>query len=307
MAGSHDTGSNCDRCAASVVLQSFTSNASIRDTLVRPSSKPSLNCSCDVPKAETMPIPETFTGRRTPGRLPWVMRLSSIAHALVVACAALAVIALAATTSFGQAARKVATSRPGEQSFEDLYRRGHQTSAGITTLTARFTESTTSALLAVPLVAHGTLAVHRPSRVALRYAAPEHRVIVIDGDTMTSAWPSRNLRQVLDIGRTQRRIQQYLTSDSTVELRRQFAIDLRWDTERHGCFEVVLTPKRTRIRETLTAPDTLGRSHIVSPQRDSYDICERGYQDDGFPRCQTQPFPRGTNFQSRALKVDVTG
>ena len=112
-------------------------------------------------------------------------------------------------------------------SFDELYRRGYQTGAGIKTLTARFTETTTSSLLTRPLVAHGTLAVQRPSQVALRFADPEQRVVLISGERMTVSWPARNLRQVSNVSSSQNRIQKYLASDSPEELRRQFTIEHR--------------------------------------------------------------------------------
>ena len=65
-----------------------------------------------------------------------------------------------------------------------------QVNADLKTLTAHFTETTTSSLLTRPLVSRGTLAVERPSRVVLRYDEPEARVVLIDGDTMTMSWPA---------------------------------------------------------------------------------------------------------------------
>jgi outer membrane lipoprotein-sorting protein len=140
-------------------------------------------------------------------------------------------------------------------SFDELYRRGYQTGAGIKTLTARFTETTTSSLLTRPLVAHGTLTVQRPSQVALRFADPEQRIVLISGERMTVSWPARNLRQVSNVSSSQNRIQKYLASDSPEELRRQFTIEHRDPGERPGTYEFVLTPKRNRIRDTLARLD----------------------------------------------------
>src|SRR4051812_6934319 len=72
-----------------------------------------------------------------------------------------------------------ASNRAATPSFDRLYDEGQQRNAAMKTLTARFTETTTSALLVRPLVAHGMLAVERPSRVALRYSDPDARVILI--------------------------------------------------------------------------------------------------------------------------------
>ena len=157
-----------------------------------------------------------------------------------------------------RASGAVAASPPGprlRESFDELYPRGYQTGAGIKTLTARFTETTTSSLLTRPLVARGTLAVQRPSRVALRFTDPEPRVVLIDGDRMTTSWPARNLRQVSNIASSQGRIQKYLANDSADELRRQFDIEVHDPGERPRTYEFVLTPKRKQIRDTLTRLD----------------------------------------------------
>lgn len=171
----------------------------------------------------------------------------------MAAFAALALIAALSAGSSAQSGPSPSTST--NESFDALYRHGHQTSAGIKTLTARFTETTTSSLLTRPLVARGTLAVERPSRVVLRYADPEQRVVLIDGDRMTMSWPSRKIRQVSNVSSAQDRIQKYLASESAAELRRQFEIELRDQRERPETYEVGLIPKRKQIRETTTRLD----------------------------------------------------
>jgi len=147
------------------------------------------------------------------------------------------------------------TAAAAQESFDDLYRRGQQANAGIKTMTAQFTETTTSSLLARPLVSRGTLAVQRPSRVILRYADPEPRVVLIDGNKLTLAWPSRQLRQESDIRRAQERIQRYFVNGSAADLRGEFDIEQRQASERPGLLELRLRPKRRQIRDTLTLLD----------------------------------------------------
>jgi outer membrane lipoprotein-sorting protein len=137
---------------------------------------------------------------------------------------------------------------PQAESFDQLYEHGQRINAAMRTLTAHFTETTTSALLVKPLVARGTLAVERPSRVILNYSDPEVRVVLIDDDKMTLTWPSR---QVLDVSATMKRVQRYFTGSSAADLRRQFDIDDRQTTERPGMYRLLMTPKQKRIRETL--------------------------------------------------------
>lgn len=178
------------------------------------------------------------------------MPLQRAGIAATAACAAV----FSAFFAAGSSAQSGSTSpgAPAGASFDELYRLGHQTAAGVETLTASFTETTTSSLLARPLVSQGTLAVERPSRVVLRFNDPEPRVIVIDGDRMTTVWPSRSLHQVSNVASLQNRIQKYLASGSSAELRSQFEIRLLDGGERPGNYEVTLIPKRRQIRETLT-------------------------------------------------------
>ena len=49
--------------------------------------------------------------------------------------------------------------------------------------------------------------------------------MLIDGDRMTSSWPSRNIKQVTDIGTAQGRVQKYFVDGTAADLRRQFDID----------------------------------------------------------------------------------
>jgi outer membrane lipoprotein-sorting protein len=136
--------------------------------------------------------------------------------------------------------------------FDDIYARGKPIEAGLKTLTARFTETSTSTLLAKPLVASGTLAVVRPSKVVLRYTAPEQRTVLIDGDVMRIVWPSRALDQKTGIATAQRRIQQYFVAKSPSQLRSHFAIIAGNAVERPGTWLVTMTPRRKQIREGLT-------------------------------------------------------
>jgi outer membrane lipoprotein-sorting protein len=151
-------------------------------------------------------------------------------------------------------ARQSSPASTGE-SFDERYRRGQQANAAIKTLTAQFTEVTTSSLLTRDLVSHGTMAVQRPSRVILRYTDPERRIVLIDGNRMTMTWPSRNITQVSDIRRAQERVQRYFVEGSAAELRREFDIEPRPASERPGTDEVTLRPRRRQIRETLSRLD----------------------------------------------------
>jgi len=140
--------------------------------------------------------------------------------------------------------------------FDDLYAKGKQINDAMKTLTARFTETTASTLLTRPLVARGRVAVERPSRVILRYTEPDARTVLIDGNTMTVVWPSRNVRQVTDIGTTQKRIQKYFVNGTAADLRHEFEIeDHPSGGDRPNAYHLSMVPKRKQIHETLTRLD----------------------------------------------------
>ena len=136
--------------------------------------------------------------------------------------------------------------------FDELYRRGQKANAGLKTLTARFTETTTSSLLEKPLVSRGMLYVQRTApapRVALYYTDPDVRTMLIDGNRMTTSWPSRNIHTKTDVSRAQRQAQ---NSNDASDLRKAFDITLLATCARPGTPEVLMVPKRKQISETLT-------------------------------------------------------
>ena len=131
--------------------------------------------------------------------------------------------------------------------FDDIYARSHGVEASIRTVTARFTEESTSSLLSSPVVSRGTLAVIRPDRVVMRYSEPAGRILLIDGDQLTLVWPSRGVRDRSNIGEARRRIDKYFVDKSP--------------TSCDGAFTIA----------AKVAPDhtnTLGGRHDADPQSD---------------------------------------
>jgi outer membrane lipoprotein-sorting protein len=163
----------------------------------------------------------------------------------------LCVACLAATASPAQQASSASLDPPA-RSFDQLYEEGRRRNAGMKTLTARFTETTTSSLLVRPLVARGIVLVERPARVALRYSDPDHRVIVIDDGTLTSSWPTI---RTLNIATVMSRVQTQFIDGSAADLRREFEIDDRQALATPDVYQVSMTPKRRQIREALTKLD----------------------------------------------------
>lgn len=135
--------------------------------------------------------------------------------------------------------------------FDEIYAKGQPLEAALKTLTARFVEESTSSLLARPLVARGTLAVVRPDRIALHYAEPERRTVLIDGNTMRLVWPSRSVDQRVPIGTPQRRIRRYFVDKSPAQLRSHFDITAADAPTRSTAWLVTMVPRRKQIREGL--------------------------------------------------------
>jgi len=146
-------------------------------------------------------------------------------------------------------------TRPSRDLFDEIYARGRGIESSLKTVTARFTETTTSSLLARPLVARGTLAVERPSKIVLRYSDPEPRTVLIDRNTLTLDWPSHAVHQQTDIAAAQRRIDKYFLDKSPEELRRTFTITAAEADDRAGTWRVTMVPTRKQIQQGLSKLD----------------------------------------------------
>ncbi len=177
----------------------------------------------------------------------------------------MAIAILTIVLAAGARPTRAAADTPPHDSFDELYERGQKVNAAIKTLTAHFTETTTSTLLTKPIVARGRLSVERPARVILRYADADTHVVLIDGNTMTVAWPSRNVNQKIDIGSSQGRIQKYFVDGTAADLRKQFDIDDRAQGDnRPNTYYVSMVPKRKQIREALARLELwVGRTSML--------------------------------------------
>jgi outer membrane lipoprotein-sorting protein len=158
-----------------------------------------------------------------------------------------------ASILFAAAVILTAQQKPADDdTFDQLYRRGSEINATLKTLTARFTETTTSSLLTRPLVASGVVAVERPSRVVLHYQQPELRDVLIDGDRLTVSWPGRHIREVTNIAAANRRIQKYFVDGRPALLRESFDIVSGKADDRPRTYRVTMVPRRKQIREGLS-------------------------------------------------------
>ncbi|MCA1585967.1 MAG: outer membrane lipoprotein carrier protein LolA [Acidobacteria bacterium] len=157
-----------------------------------------------------------------------------------------AVIAATALVIFGPAAPRATDL------FDEIYEKGQPLESSLETLTARFTETSSSPLLQRPLVARGVVSVLRPSKVRLDYDEPEARTVLINDEVLTVVWPSRDLKQQSNIGPAQRRIERSFVAKSPAELRSHFDIRASVAADRAGTWLLHMTPKRRQIREGLS-------------------------------------------------------
>jgi outer membrane lipoprotein-sorting protein len=163
-------------------------------------------------------------------------RIAAIALAVLAGCCVL---------------RVVVQAGPPRDLFDEIYERGQSTDAW-RTLTAAFTETSTSSLLAKPLIAKGTLAVARPDRVVMLYDEPDRRTVLIDRSSLMIVWPARGIRSTSDISASQRRVQRYFVDKTPQELRRHFTITARVAADRPGTWHLSLVPTQKRIYEGVT-------------------------------------------------------
>jgi outer membrane lipoprotein-sorting protein len=161
----------------------------------------------------------------------------------------------AAIAAFAIVSVLVLQAAPAPDLFDEIYARGKPLEATLKTLTARFTETSTSSLLARPIVVSGTIAVVKPSRIVMHYTDPDKRTVLIENDSMRVVWPARSIDQRTSIGSAQRRIQQYFVDKSPAQLRSHFDIVARDAPDRPAAWMVTLTPKRKQIKEGLSKLD----------------------------------------------------
>ena len=144
------------------------------------------------------------------------------------------------------------TAAPPRDLFDQIYARSRGIEASLKTVTAHFTETTTTKMLVTPLVSHGDLAVVRPDRIVLRYTDPEPHVVLIDNAQMTLSWPSRGMTQNSDIGAARKRIDKYFVDKTPDDLRHAFAIQAVDSTDPPNTWHITMDPTRSQIKQGLS-------------------------------------------------------
>lgn len=136
--------------------------------------------------------------------------------------------------------------------FDEIYQRSQPMMASLKTIRAKFTETTTSSLLAQPLIAEGTLVAVRPVDLFITYTKPDRKIVRMDAKKLLFVWPERHIRQESDIEQAQKRVQHYFVDKSPDELRKHFTIRASEDAQKPGQYLVDLVPTRKQIKEGVS-------------------------------------------------------
>jgi outer membrane lipoprotein-sorting protein len=163
--------------------------------------------------------------------------------------------AIGALLAFGVLTCGRAFAAPKGDRFDEIYQRSAPMMASLKTIRAHFTETTTSSLLAQPLVAEGTLVAVRPFDLLITYTKPDRKILRMDAKKLLFIWPDRKLRQESDIEQSQKRVQKYFVDKSPDELRKHFTITAGEDAQKPGTYVVTLVPTRKQIKEGVSRID----------------------------------------------------
>jgi outer membrane lipoprotein-sorting protein len=141
---------------------------------------------------------------------------------------------------------------PGAQDqFDVLHARISAAEAKRTSIRARFVQTTTSSLLAKPMVSHGNLIGEKPVRMVINYVSPERKTILMDGQRLFVTREGQKDVEQIDIVEIMKTVNKYFTNADPGQLRRAFTIRAFPDPTVQGWYQVDLLPKRKQIKQGL--------------------------------------------------------
>jgi outer membrane lipoprotein-sorting protein len=141
---------------------------------------------------------------------------------------------------------------PGEQDpFDILHARISAAEAKRTSIRARFVQTTTSSLLAKPMVSRGSLVGQKPARMVINYASPERKTVLMDGQRLYITREGQKDVEQVDISEIMKTVNKYFTNADPGQLRRAFTIRALPDPSVPGGHEVDMLPKRKQIKQGL--------------------------------------------------------
>lgn len=121
------------------------------------------------------------------------------------------------------------------------------------TIRAEFTQTTTNAMLKLPLVAEGRFFMTKPESIRWEYLRPEQMRFVIAGDEYTGYYPERRQAEQRNIQRWSERIFRFIgLGQASDELSKFY--DIRLEREAagpDGAHLLILEPKKKRVRKRI--------------------------------------------------------
>ncbi len=144
--------------------------------------------------------------------------------------------------------------------FDEIHARIEAAEKTRKTISARFVETTTSSLLTRPVVARGTLFGEKPApgvligggptRMLIKYLAPEPKTVLFNTDHLVVIRPGQPTERI-DIAEIMKNVNKYFTTASPDQLRRAFTIRAFLDPDVPACYQIDLLPRRKQIKQGL--------------------------------------------------------
>ena len=156
-------------------------------------------------------------------------------------------------------------------------------------LQAQFEQRTESEMLVEPEVAKGAFFYEAPDKVRWEYYEPTPKIILVNGDQMTTWYQDLGKAETLRVGRHSDRVLKYLGASGSLEtLMEYFTLRVRWpEAGSDGApFRLTLSPLYERIAKRLEVihvdVDSQRfipiRLHYVEPNGDETDYVFKGVE-----------------------------
>lgn len=194
-----------------------------------------------------------------------------------VRCAALVVAVLAFAGSVPAKTKKSPPAPPAgaataAETLDQVLARFDSVQAQIHTLSADFVQTTRNSLLKQPIVAKGEFFLTKPDSVLWEYSSPEPMRFVVSQGQYTGYFPERKRAEKRDIKRWSEQLFRFFgLGQGSKDLAKFYAIALGpADPEMKGTYQLVLSPKKRRIRKSIDEVKLWVDASTLLPQRIDY-------------------------------------
>ena len=164
-------------------------------------------------------------------------------------------------------------SLPSMERVQALIERMRVEQKSFQSLRANFEQHTESEMLVEPELAKGAFFYQSPDKVRWEYTHPTPKIILIDGDQMTTWYQDLGRAEVLRVGRHSDRVIKYLGASGSMEtLLEYFTLRVRWpEADSDGApYRLNLDPRYERIAKRLEVVNVEVDSHSFLPVRLHY-------------------------------------